>query len=614
MITEKTAQKREAAVLNATKKYFDKLGLGIDYLSMQIDENNKRESAYRQAIEDAIEEDREFQAEDYQRRKAAEEAVKRKLDIHDNALRTSISGIEMVMSEMNIKCEECGAFMSPVQIVCHKCGAFSHIFPYNINDAEKISNMASLGVAPLSEIFKANTNEVAPYHEVQKEFDAMHKIKSAAELYCTHGNSELHRTSFKKIALEAEKFLTEATKKTIEIAVVGNVKAGKSMLINALLGDRMASVDATPETSVLVRYRTTSNKYYTKVSFYTTKQWEALFDSAKAPDRKTAFVESYETLKADSVKAQYLNKSTTYVEFDTIAELKSAIMKWTSSSSPEHFFVSEVELGFISDCLPHDIVLVDTPGLQDPVEFRSNITRDYIKNAHWVLACIANDNLNIKHELEFLNQVCANLQHDIRRLFIVATKADMVEEEDRKKKQKLFLKDIAPLYNRDTGIIRENFISVAAQAHLVLKEKFAGSALSKGDVKSLKKALTEFDIDLDDFEVTKEEIFNKFRINDLYFRLEKKVIKGRRKEIISMIKNDYEKANINIGIEAKNVYNFAGQQLLCLHDESDSFFEESEALENEYGTRSKQIADLKSLLSELEMKVSKGELQNGILE
>jgi len=240
MITEKTAQKREAAVLDSTKVYFDKLGNGLSYLKTQIEENNKYEKLHWQAVEDAIEIDRESRTRKDMLQLAYDKATQSKLDEYDSTLKTNIGKIELIMSKMNIKCEECGAFMSPVQIVCHKCGTFSHIFPYSINDSDKIKQITSFSISPLSNNLKSVQCEKAPYDEVQKEFDAISKIKSIAELYCTCGNSELNKASFKKIALESEEFLVNARNKSIEIAIVGNVKAGKSMLINALLGDRMA--------------------------------------------------------------------------------------------------------------------------------------------------------------------------------------------------------------------------------------------------------------------------------------------------------------------------------------------------------------------------------------
>ena len=56
-------------------------------------------------------------------------------------------------------------------------------------------------------------------------------------------------------------------------------------------------------------------------------------------------------------------------------------MEWTRSDTPKHFFVKEIEVGYESDSdmFPHDVYLVDTPGLNDPVKYRSEITRKYIK-------------------------------------------------------------------------------------------------------------------------------------------------------------------------------------------------------------------------------------------
>lgn len=62
---------------------------------------------------------------------------------------------------------------------------------------------------------------------------------------------------------------------------MGTVKAGKSSLINALIGTRLASVDPTPETSILVKYRTTSEGNYLKINFYTEAQWNKLWSTAK---------------------------------------------------------------------------------------------------------------------------------------------------------------------------------------------------------------------------------------------------------------------------------------------------------------------------------------------
>ena len=73
------------------------------------------------------------------------------------------------------------------------------------------------------------------------------------------------RQSIEKYMDLHRNFFPDYRKRRIEIAVVGTVKAGKSSLINALIGTRLASVDPTPETSILVKYRTTSEGNYLKI-------------------------------------------------------------------------------------------------------------------------------------------------------------------------------------------------------------------------------------------------------------------------------------------------------------------------------------------------------------
>ena len=52
----------------------------------------------------------------------------------------------------------------------------------------------------------------------------------------------------------------------IQVAVVGAVKAGKSTLMNAILGIDIASTEVTPETAALTIFKY-SEKYFIKVYF-----------------------------------------------------------------------------------------------------------------------------------------------------------------------------------------------------------------------------------------------------------------------------------------------------------------------------------------------------------
>ena len=53
-----------------------------------------------------------------------------------------------------------------------------------------------------------------------------------------------------------------------QIAVVGTVKAGKSMFINAILGEEIASSYPTPETASLTKFRYSEDRDFVKITFY----------------------------------------------------------------------------------------------------------------------------------------------------------------------------------------------------------------------------------------------------------------------------------------------------------------------------------------------------------
>jgi predicted GTPase len=99
------------------------------------------------------------------------------------------------------------------------------------------------------------------------------------------------------------------------------------------------------------------------------------------------------------------------------------IQKWTSSKSVSHYFVKEVEVGLKEFELPEGVVLVDTPGLDDVVEYRSNITRDYIDRANAVLVCVKSDALT-GQEMATIYSVFSNTRYNLEKVYIIATQID----------------------------------------------------------------------------------------------------------------------------------------------------------------------------------------------
>lgn len=378
MIREKTAKKREAAAANAairaTKPAFEKLSHGLEYLQELF---NK----YRKDIKD-WEETRDSQQETTARYVGAfydkidefntqMDKERQARTIEDEVANGRISSLEHTSL---IRCQ-CGALLSPLQLVCHECGEIRKDFPYDLEKFERLFDLQSCcmeELIPLADTIRKSTDiseEYAYKAELEDEIFTMEQIAAVSKSYIdNHPNEEA--TVYKRINRNAKAFLSKCKSSTIEIALVGKVKSGKSSLINALLGGDMASVNANPETSVLVKYRSTEDKNFLKVSFYNEAQWKKLWEAVK---KDSVFQQSFETAKAEDLKQRFLGARSIYKEYASVEELKKEILKWTSSDSPEHFFVRKLEVGYQGNSLPHDVVLVDTPGLNDPSKYRSDM-------------------------------------------------------------------------------------------------------------------------------------------------------------------------------------------------------------------------------------------------
>lgn len=397
--------------------------------------------------------------------------------------------IELMMPSVSTTCGSCGHPIESHQLVCSFCGALSKSFPYELVDFD-IEKKCMAEVEELAKIIKeSNCNDDDwLYQELDDKFRKMKKIKNIA-YKAMKDKGEENAPVYRKIYGLTQKFFSDYRKRRIEIAVVGTVKAGKSSLINALIGTRLASVDPTPETSILVKYRTTSEGNYLKINFYTEAQWNKLWSTAK---NATVFRNEYDRLGAENIKYEYLNKPQKYITCSS-EELPRIMMEWSKSDAPKHFFVKEIEVGYQSDTIPHDVFLVDTPGLSDPVRYRSDITRRYIKRSDWILACITGENLSCQPEFNFLSKVISNKGGDVSKIFVVATKKDMLTNAEGEKK--------------------------------------------------FKKALLEIDEDLEFSDVSRkaDDILKYASVNDLFDRINKVVLLNRRNYIVNGIINDYIK-------------------------------------------------------------------------
>lgn len=494
----------------------------------EIARNQRKSKKVLDAVIDGVQKNEEDTILLKESARAASEFIKKQ--------QKKIAGIELMMPSIATACGQCGHLIDTHQLVCSNCGATSKVFPYELENFE-IADRCIEGVGDLAKTIKdANVLEDDwLYPELEDKLLKMKKIRRISHK-AMKKKGEDHAPVYRKIYNISQKFFADYKRRRIEIAVVGTVKAGKSSLINSLIGANLASVDPTPETSILVKYRTTKEGNYLRIRFYTEAQWNRLWTSA---ENATVFRSEYNRLKADDIKYEYLNKPEKYIQCST-KKLSQIIMEWSKSDAPKHFFVKEIEVGYQSNTIPHDIFLVDTPGLSDPVQYRSDITRRYIKNSDWILACIVGENLSQQPEFNFLSRVIANKGGDVSKIFVVGTKKDMLLNVEAEKKSAEFLQRLGELYNSKSMAV-SRFSFVAAECHLLTQKVLSGEDLDDDEYEKLVTALVRMRLGYSDINDKSDTILKYAGVEDLFARIDKVVLQNRRKYIVNSILEDYTK-------------------------------------------------------------------------
>ncbi|MEI8204121.1 MAG: dynamin family protein [Bacteroidota bacterium] len=222
------------------------------------------------------------------------------------------------------------------------------------------------------------------------------------------------------------KYVQTCNENTCQIAFIGSIKAGKSCLINALLDCELASVNFIPETAALTRFKSSPNNYL-KATFYTPVEWNELWKSVqdkKETDAGKVFIEKYRSLNADMYKSKYVGHIPEIKETNELSKLKDFIANYSSAKSPIHYFVKDLEVGLKDLNIPGNVEFVDTPGLNDPISYRSEITREYLQSANVVLLCIKARSLE-ETDIELLSKLFSDMRYNVNRVYILGTQYDI---------------------------------------------------------------------------------------------------------------------------------------------------------------------------------------------
>ena len=366
------------------------------------------------------------------------------------------------MENSKVICKKCGAENKSERYFCSNCGEFL------FSELLKNKDITELPVFKLKRIMENLQytphvpilwNDTIDYYTKQVErFKAIYNIK------------DLDNNPKSAVVEKMNDFLELCRKADFQIAFVGTIKTGKSTLINALLGKNYASMAVTPETAALTKFRS-SPKDYVKITFYTDNEWKALWKSVTGAAE--AFKDEYKRLRADQIKDKWLNHKVIIKEL-TNDQIEEELAKWSSSKNAEHYFVKEIEVG-ISNLpfdFPKQVVFVDTPGLSDPVVYRSEITKNYIRKANAVFVCVDAQKV-YKEEIDTIASVFSFSSHNKEKVHIIATHWDNLNkpvQDWEKQKNYLIQRLVGPAFFDNESIAAKNISYSSAYIYNLCRE------------------------------------------------------------------------------------------------------------------------------------------------
>ncbi len=426
-----------------------------------------------------------------------------------------------------MECVCCKKVIRDGLFICPYCGAANS--NGNIKNTAMLKSYADKLQSLMKNVGTAQHTEIAWNMTVNQYVRKMEQLRQVL------AQPEFSKESGERLIQRIGGFIERCKDPVFHIAFVGTIKAGKSTLINALLGRNLASTSVTPETAVLTKFRS-SKQDYIKVTFYTSNEWKQLWSSIS--NNADIFKQEYAALHGEEEKGKWLDHKV-IEQSVTSDNIEKEIERWTSSKHVEHYFVKEVEIGLSDFKMPEQIVFVDTPGLDDAVKYRSDVTRAYIDRANAVFACVRSDALT-GGELNTLYRTFSNSSDNPEKIFVLGTQWDNLNkpETDWKLQKAQWVKYLssASCYG-DEQTAKKNILHVAA--YLMNLSRDYGK-LQKDEQRSLLSAAMKFDIMPMDIEEHLEELMEKSNVSEVMRRITQDIVPKYQEFLMKDIVANYQ--------------------------------------------------------------------------
>ena len=227
--------------------------------------------------------------------------------------------------------------------------------------------------------------------------------------------------------LETKQVRWQQQEQKLSIGIMGQVKAGKSSFLNALLfgGKAILPEAATPKTANLTKIGY-GNEFSLIVEYYTKAEWDEIKQTADTESQSVESKVAKELIGmanklASEEVTRCLNIGKEPITTSDLDGLQGTLNQYTGNDGTHTALVKSTEITLpIADLKGFEVV--DTPGMNDPVESRIQKTKEYMANCDVVFFLSRSSQFLDKSDADLLeNQLPSK---GVKRLVLVAGQFD----------------------------------------------------------------------------------------------------------------------------------------------------------------------------------------------
>lgn len=205
---------------------------------------------------------------------------------------------------------------------------------------------------------------------------------------------------------------------SFSIGITGVINAGKSTMLNALMKNELLGTSVVPETANLsiIKYSKTP---YAKVNFWNELEWQSIEKQAQSFEAMREFVQNAKSLNL----ANFITKDGKSEQISL-----NELSKYTSAKDFHSNLIKSVELYVDLDFVKDGVHIVDTPGLDDPVIQREEITKTYMSKCDLMIHLMNVNQVATQKDVDFIIDTLT--YGGVSRLLVVISRIDTVSDEE----------------------------------------------------------------------------------------------------------------------------------------------------------------------------------------